>query len=119
MPLRILIVEDEKMIALDLQDVLEEAGHQVVGHATNMADALAIVSVHKPHLAVIDIELDGEGNGLDVAQSLGADHGIPALFLTGRPDFLVRAMALDVEPLGYVSKPYRRGDILAALTNFQ
>lgn len=115
MPLRILIVEDEHLIALDLQEVLESAGHTVVGHAVSMEDALKLAAKAKPDVALVDVGLKGEGNGLDTATALGARYRIPTLFLTGNADFRVRAMALDVEPLGYVMKPYMPDDVLSAL----
>ena len=115
MPLRILIVEDEALIALDLQEMLEDAGHKVVGHAVSMEEALRLAAKAKPDVALVDVGLKGEGNGLDTAEALGSRFRIPALFLTGSTDFRVRAMALDVEPLGYVVKPYLPDDILGML----
>ncbi len=115
MPLQIMIVEDEPMIALDLQDTLEGAGHKVLGVARSMEEALGIAAKSKPQLAIVDIELHGEGDGLDTAQALGTRYGVSVLFLTGRSDFLVRAMALDIEPLGFISKPFKQGEVLDAL----
>lgn len=117
MPLRILIVEDERMIALDLTDILEGAGHKVVGYATTMAQALKLASETKPDLALMDMELEDGSSGLEAAEALGASSRLPILFLTGRGDFMVRAMALDIQPLGFVTKPYRPDDVLAALSH--
>lgn len=115
MPLRILIVEDEHMIALDLTDILQGAGHNVVGHATTMREAVKLAAKTKPDFALMDMELADGSNGMDAAEALGDKFGVPVLFLTGRGDFMVRAMALDIQPLGFVTKPYQAGEVLAAL----
>lgn len=115
MPLRILIVEDESMIALDLTDILEGAGHSVVGHATTKREALNLAGKTKPDIVLMDMELADGSSGLDAAEALGASHRLPILFLTGRGDFMVRAMALDIQPLGYITKPYQPADVLSAL----
>lgn len=119
MPLRVLIVEDEHLIALDLRDILEGAGHTVVGHATNQAEALKLAKRGKPDVAMMDMDLQDGGSGLDAAAALGSKFQVPVLFLTGDSGFLVRAMALPIEPLGYVSKPYQPAEILDALHAFK
>lgn len=115
MPFRIMIVEDEDLIALDIQEILEEASHIVVGRASNMADAVELAARTKPDIAILDVNLKGDGNGMDTAEALGSQHDMRVLFLTGRSDFLVRAMAMETEPLGYVDKPYQPADILKAV----
>ena len=115
MPLRILIVENEELIALDLQDIVEGAGHTVVGRAASQAEAVRLARKAKPTVALVDMELDDGANGLDVAVALHEAAGTLPLFITGRSDFLIRAMALDFEPLGYITKPYKADEVLAAL----
>ena len=115
MPLRIMIVEDEQLIALDLQDILESAGHTVVGHATTMRSAVKLAGKSKPDVALMDMELKDGSNGMDAAQAISDKFGVPELFLTARSDFMVRAMAMDVEPVGFVTKPYQPNDLLTAL----
>lgn len=116
MPLSIMIVEDEEIIALDLKEMLEEAGHSVMRkHATTMDEALATATKHRPQVAIVDIGLKGEDTGFEIGKVLGSGYKMPILFLTGQSDFLVRAMALEEEPLGYITKPYQQSDILDAL----
>lgn len=118
MPLRIMIIEDEHVIALDLRDILEGAGHTVIGHATAFEEALQLARRHRPQVALTDMDLAGARNGLDTAAALGSEFGIVPLFITAREDFLVRAMDLPVEPLGYIGKPYRAAEVLDALAGF-
>lgn len=113
--LRILIVEDEDLIALDVQEILEQAGHHVVGRATGMAEAIKLAAETKPQIAILDVDLKEGGNGMDTAEELTSQHSVRVLFLTGRSDFLVRAMAMNGDPLGYIQKPYKPSDILDAL----
>lgn len=115
MALRIMIVEDEPITAMGIQDILRRAGHEVVGRAASKAEAFALAAKSKPHVAVVDVMLDGKDVGVDVAEALGARHGIRVLFLTASPSFRVRAMAIDPEPLGYVMKPHSKEDILEPL----
>lgn len=113
--LRVMIVEDEAIIALDVTSILEEAGYKVVGQAVSMDEALALAAKTKPQIAIMDVSLGASGSGIEVATALGEVHQIPVLFLTGSDAFRVRAMALDIQPLGYVMKPYLPEDILQAL----
>lgn len=78
---RILIVEDEALVALQIEDVLVGAGFQVVGISDTMADTLALVERDKPHLALCDIRLGAE-SGVDIAAML-KERGVPSLFVSG------------------------------------
>ena len=62
------------------------------------------------------MDLQGEKNGLETAAALGDAYGVIPLFVTGHTDYRVRAMALPIEPLGYLTKPFRPEEMLAALT---
>ncbi|MBE7183797.1 MAG: response regulator [Methylobacterium mesophilicum] len=118
MPLRVLIVEDQTIVALDVQDIVEGAGFKVVGHATSPEEALKLAAKAKPQIAIVDMSLNGEADGLGVARTLGQRHRIPVLFLTGSDAYIVRANSMEIEPLGYVLKPYQPEDILAPLRAF-
>lgn len=115
MSLRILIVEDEELIALDLQDILEAAGHTVVGRATSLSEATKLAKKGNPQVALVDMELSHGESGIDVARALHEATGIRPLFITGRGDFMVQAMALSFEPIGYLTKPYQPEEVLQAL----
>lgn len=113
-PLRILVVENETFVAEDIRHILEDAGHTVVGIAKTVGDALKLARKSKPQLAFLDVDLGNGESGLDAADQLAKDFGVPGVFLTDCADFRVRAMALDIQPIGFVTKPYRPEDIVEA-----
>ncbi len=80
--MRILIVEDEAIVAMEIEQILTCAGYHVIGVADHQHEALAITTAAKPDIALVDVRLaDGE-SGLDVARAL-KQRGVPAMFLTG------------------------------------
>ena len=99
--MRVLIVEDELVIAIDVEASLTEEGHQIVGIARESETALALGHRLRPDLALVDIQLvDGE-TGPEIARHL-KDMGVPVLFMTANPDVLPSDMA---GALGAVPKP--------------
>lgn len=78
---RILIVEDEPLVAFDNEHFLREAGYEVVATVDNVGDALKIISTEQIDLVLSDIKLRGGGDGVDVARS-AADRGVPVLFVS-------------------------------------
>lgn len=80
--LDVLIVEDEALVAMDLEFMLEEAGHIPIGHADDLASALAAVDKRRPDLALVDIQLALGESGLRVAKALH-ERDIPVLYATG------------------------------------
>ncbi len=80
--MKILIVEDEALVAMEIEQILVCAGYDVVGVADHQLEAVAIATAERPDITLVDVRLaDGE-SGLDVARALG-QHGIPVVFLTG------------------------------------
>ncbi|KAB0676289.1 response regulator [Aureimonas leprariae] len=117
-PLRILIVEDEPLIALDLQAILEDAGHEVVGFATDLHRALEVASAYvNLDLALMDVDLAGGVDGVETARRLREEHDVAALFVSGRLTDEVRARSAGSRPVGFVGKPFTDGQILLALAN--
>lgn len=114
--MKILIVENEALIAEDIKDILEGAGHEVCGIAQSIREACKLAKSKQPDVAFLDVDLGNGESGLDVSERLASDYGIPSIFLTDRSDFRVRIMALNAQPLGFISKPYHPEDILDALT---
>ena len=109
--MRILIVEDDAVIAMVLADSLEDAGHEVVGPAATLAEALALceAAAVPPELAVLDINLRDGSSGVDVAHALLERWGVPSIFASGQAVDARRAK--DVA-LGYIRKPYRPETVL-------
>jgi two-component system, response regulator PdtaR len=108
---RVLIVEDEVLIAWALADCLEDAGHEVVGPAATMAEALALCEgvAAPPDLAVLDIGLRDGGSGVDVARALRARWGVRSIFASAQAEDARRARDAA---LGCVSKPYEPETVL-------
>ena len=102
----LLIVEDELIVARDIEARLCDAGHQVVGVATNAADALRIVAESEPDLALLDINIQGDKDGVELAEILGSQFGIPFIFLTAYSSPEILGRAKSVGPIGYLLKPF-------------
>lgn len=108
--LRLLVVEDEAMVAMLIEDALTLHGHVVVGVADNRARAIEIAEQTRPDLALCDINLADGDNGLDVAAALGA-RGIASLFLSGTCPVTVT----DRHIVGCLPKPFHTGTLGAAV----
>ncbi|WP_062018339.1 MULTISPECIES: response regulator [Aureimonas] len=118
MPLRILIVEDEALIALELQGILEDAGHDVVAMARSMREALSHAHAHpKLDLAVMDVDLAGGSSGIETAKRLRETYDLTSLFVSGHVDDETRALALEWGPLGFIGKPFAEKQILKAIAH--
>ena len=112
--LRILIVEDQFIEASDLRQILERAGHIVCGVAASVKEALAGTRNTRPDFVLVDIFLKGEGTGIDLAYQLHQDN-IPFIFISANSTEATLAAAKPTHPYGFLVKPFRDRDILAAL----
>jgi CheY-like chemotaxis protein len=104
-PLRILIVEDEFFISLDMQNMLQSLGHTVLGIAVSGDEAFRLAQRKEADVALVDIRLIGPRDGIDVALELLSRFGIPTLFVTANTDPQTRARAQAAQPLGFLEKP--------------
>ena len=111
--LRILVVEDEILIALELESLLQDLGHEVVGIATSSADALALGQELKPDLAFVDIHLADGPTGVDVARQLAARQGVTVLFMTANAKRIPEDFG---GAWGVIAKPYTERGVREALT---
>ena len=112
---RIMIVEDEGIIARSLKDELEDMGYQVPAVVARGEEVLEKAREVQPDLALIDIYLEGEMDGIAVAKQLRAELGLPAVFLTAYSDRETLERSKAAEPLGYLIKPVHARDLLTAL----
>jgi two-component system, response regulator PdtaR len=103
----ILVAEDEALVACTLVLQLQGAGHRVLGPASSLEQAERLARNEQPDLALVDIDLHQQGDGVKLARSL-INLGVPSLFMTGRP-WAARAAA-DAA-LGVIAKPYNPEDI--------
>ncbi len=114
-PLSIHIVEDEMIIASDLQDMLHELGYQVNGISINYREAIASLRKSKPDLVLLDITLTGTESGIDLAHTLNLSFKLPFIFLTSHNDKQTIEMAKQTKPYGYLIKPFEKDDVFAAI----
>ena len=112
---KVLIVEDEPSISDSLSDILECLSHQVVGVAPSAGEAMEILGNNDVDIALLDIQLKGEKDGIQLAEQIRSNHNIPYVFTTAfaDPDTIKRAG--EKGPYGYIVKPYGMKDIHAAV----
>lgn len=117
MPLRVLIVEDEMLLAMDLEDMLIDAGYEVVGQASHMHQAITLAEQNRGEIdvAIMDVNLARGTNGVETAAALRERWNIPSLFVSGNLDERIREAALPLDPLGFVGKPYSEREVLTSL----
>ena len=115
MPVRVLIVEDEGIIAMDVAMMLEEAGHAVVGIARTGPEALDLSQAHGPDIVLMDLNL-GEGTrGDEAARAIFERQGIRSIFVSGSIDERTRADLIALNPAGMITKPMHPRVLLAAI----
>lgn len=113
--LKVLIVEDDAMIAEDLQDILIDAGYDVVGIAHNATKALNILEIRKVDFAFLDVTLSDQSTGIDVAHHINDKYKFPFVFLTSYSDSQTVSNVVSTNPGGYLVKPFKEKDIVPAL----
>src|ERR1700761_1277260 len=111
---KILIVEDEAIIAADLRVTLEMAGYEICGVVSSVNRALEMVEKQRPFLVLIDIYLKGELTGIDLAHSLNKKD-IPFIYLSANCNYQVLEEAKTTYPYGFLVKPFRGPDLLVTL----
>lgn len=112
---KILIVEDERILAVSLKMDLQGFGYQEITLATNFSDAVNAVESGQADLVLMDISIAGEQNGIDTARKIAEISPIPVVYLTGEADESTRARAESVSNCkGYLLKPVNLG-VLAPL----
>lgn len=105
---RILIVEDEFIVSLEMETALAEAGFAVVGVANTADQAVQYAASERPDLVVMDIRLIGQRDGIDAAIEICRSTGIRCVFATAHRDAQTLARAEAASPLGWITKPYTR-----------
>ncbi len=114
MGIKILIVEDEFIVANDLSMILEKAGYQVCGIASSVEEARAIISKHIPQLVLLDIHLEGTLTGIDLAKEL-LEKNIAFVYLSANSNQKILEQAKSTQPYGFLVKPFREKDVLVSL----
>ena len=108
---RILVVEDESLVARDIQNMLKGLGYEVTAVVTSGEMALEKAATDPPDIALMDIVLKGEIDGITAAEKLWAEHGIPVIYLTAYADDLTFQRAKATGPFGYLLKPFEEREL--------
>jgi len=111
---KILIVEDELIVARDIRKTLEKAGHKVIGVARTAEKALSMVQVTRPALVLVDIFLKGSLTGIDLASRLN-EEDIPFIYISANSNQSVLEAAKTTHPYGFIVKPFRARDLLVSI----
>lgn len=113
--LRVLIVEDEALIAMELEDIVSDAGHDVVGVGMSCAQAVALAEALRPDVATMDVNLKGERDGISAALEIFQRWGIRSIIVSAYSGEALADRAAPAEPLGFLSKPVRHERLAALL----
>ena len=114
-PSKVLIVEDDALVAMSIREVLSLIGVEVVGVADSVNDALCLAQNTHPDLAIFDVQLAGKRDGIEGAALLREIVDVPVVFLTAKGDWETRARAQSVHPATYLFKPVNSAQLVAAV----
>ncbi|RLU00789.1 EAL domain-containing protein [Ketobacter sp.] len=112
---KVLIVEDENIVAMDLSRRLAKLGYTVVGMASSGNRALELVDTRSPDIILMDIHIRGTADGIEVADQINAQHQIPVIFLTAYSEDTTLARAKQTRPYGYLLKPFSERELHVAI----
>ena len=112
---RIMVTEDESIVAFDLKSTLEGLGHTVPAVAASGEEAIRKAEETRPDLVLMDIMLKGDMDGVEAAGHIRARFGIPVVFVTAYADETILARAKETEPYGYIIKPFEEREVFATV----
>ncbi len=112
---KILIVDDEVLIAEFLKDELISLGYKSIALAHNKKQTFALIEVFKPQLILLDIRMKSEREGIEIAKEINKSYNIPFIFVTAHSDKEIVQQALSAKPAGYITKPFKQIDVYAAV----
>jgi two-component system, response regulator PdtaR len=111
---RVVIAEDEAIVRLDLKEIMEEEGYEVVGETGRGDEAVELVREHKPELAILDIKMPGV-DGLTAAREISQDRLCAVLILTAFSQRDLIEQARNAGALAYLVKPFQKSELLPAI----
>src|SRR3954452_14380077 len=112
--MKILIAEDETIIRLDLKELLEKAGHDVVAEARDGEEAVELARAHEPELGLLDVKMP-KLDGIDAARKILEERPIPIVMVTAYGEGELVSRAVEAGVFGYLVKPFRETDLLPAI----
>lgn len=108
---KILMVEDDMIIAADISMQLTKLGYEVVGINTRGEDAIHSIENNRPDIILMDIILSGKINGIEAAQIILEKFQVPVIFLTSNSDDATFQQAISAKPYAFISKPFHKSDL--------
>ena len=111
---RVLIIEDEPMIAMDIETIVRDLGHEVTGVAVTRDEAVALAREDRPGLVLADIQLADDSSGIDAVKDILAEFEVPVIFITAFPERLLTGER--PEPTFLITKPFQRSTVKAAIS---
>ena len=114
---KILVAEDENIVALNIKKTLETLGYQVSGVVNNGEDVIKQVNKNQPDLILMDIMLKGLTDGIEAADTITKNYNIPIVFLTALSDEKTIDRAAFTKPYGYLLKPFTTHEMHTAVEN--
>lgn len=115
LPVRILLVEDERLVAMSLKKQLHGLGYQVVGHVASGRAAIDQVEQLRPDLVLMDIHLEGDMDGVEAAAEIYRRFQLPVVYLTAFSSQDILDRAKITEPMGYILKPYEERELYVVI----
>ncbi|QOD60136.1 response regulator [Polaribacter haliotis] len=112
---KILVVEDEIIIADNICDALNDLGYNALEPAINYTEAIATIEAEKPDIAILDILLSGKKTGIDIAKKINEKYKFPFIFLTSNSDALTINQAKEVMPPAYLIKPFSKEELFSSI----
>ena len=113
--IRVLIVEDEPLIAADIESTLNNIDFTVAGMAHNYETALQALKNNTPDIVLLDVNISDEKDGIDIGNFINENYKIPFVYLTSYADKVTLDRAKKTRPAGYIVKPFEDKDLLAGL----
>ncbi|MFN3910638.1 response regulator [Hyphomonas sp.] len=113
--LRVLIVEDEHILAMELETLLEELDVEIVGFAASAAEAEALVEMARPDCMTMDVNINGERDGLYTAQQIFDRFGVRSIFISGYADPATHERAEQCQAIGWIRKPVDKSQLIEVL----
>ena len=110
----VLIIEDEPIIAMDIETIVRDLGHNVTGVAVTRDEAVAQARSHRPSLVLADIQLADDSSGIDAVKDILGDFKVPVIFITAFPERLLTGSR--PEPTFLITKPFQRATVKAAIS---
>ena len=111
---RVLIIEDEPLIAMDIETIVRDLGHDVTGVAVTRDEAVGLAMEDRPGLVLADIQLADDSSGIDAVKDILAEFDVPVIFITAFPERLLTGER--PEPTFLITKPFQRSTVKAAIS---